>query len=446
MAAADLEKLSNEINGDFSASSEGRRMNTAISLIMKALMEQNSKTAAIEAKQEEMCGRIEKLVENVKSLECRLTSYQHGEHGAVGKPAASKKVAKDAVATGTEISPSVKNLRQTVEHQQEMLTRIMSGSVLVVDASGAGFFTSVPPALEVARSGDTIVLRPGTYTDPLMLLTPDVTIQGADKSTVFIQSPEPDDSDKSNPGSMLMFYCSCTVQNVTIAATQPQCCAVRFEKGNGVLADCVVTSSNLSCVVVSAGNSPQIINCDIHGSSHHGIICKSKSSPLVKNNIIHGNKQPNIAIDKEATPIIDGNRIYESSQNGVWFRANAMGKLINNDIYNNAYSNIDINAGSEPTIQSNRIHRSQKCGICVAEGAGGDIHLNEVFDNAYSNIGVMAKSYPTIRKNTIHASKQHGILVKSGAAGTILDNDFYNNTLANIKVEQGATTSVSNSR
>ena len=441
--AADLKKLSDEIDGDFSASSENRRINTAVGLIIKALAEQNEKTDAIEKKQTEMATRVEKLIETVRSIECRLTNFNQNSVKTT-----NKRLSKDAVeGNQNKPTPSVRNLQQTVEEQQVVLSRIMSGSLLVVDACGTGIFSSIPPALEVARPGDTVIVRPGEYNDPLMLTTSGITIQGVDKSSVIIKHSQTTSPRESQTGSaMISFHSNCSVKNITIIATQPQCCGVRFEKGEGTISDCDISSHNLSCVVVSSGDSPLISGCEIHHSKQHGISCKSGSSPVIKNNNIHSNKQPNIAVDKESAPLIEGNKIHSSDQNGVWFRNSAMGKLIDNEIFSNAYSNVDINSGGEPLVQKNRIHSSEKCGICIAEGAGGDIQLNDIFGNAYSNIGIMARSFPTVKKNTIHASKQHGILVKSGAGGTVLDNDLYNNALANIKLEQGATTSVSNSR
>eukprot|EP00758_Cryptobia_borreli_P017169 Tbor_TRINITY_DN6166_c3_g1::TRINITY_DN6166_c3_g1_i1::g.21499::m.21499 len=106
-------------------------------------------------------------------------------------------------------------LEREVMSQQEIIDRIMRGATLTVDGNGApGTFLTIQQAYEVAREGDTIIVRAGTYQchdrcghnigvctdhdsstnlstihgrDSLVLDKPNVWIRGSDKNEVILE-------------------------------------------------------------------------------------------------------------------------------------------------------------------------------------------------------------------------------------------------------------------
>lgn len=357
------------------------------------------------------------------------------------QPAASADAAEsgDADAAGAgaaapQLLALLQELQSRVEEQSKHIDQLMRGSVIVVDQAGAGLFTAIPPALAVAREGDTIVVRPGDYADPLVLDKPGIHVRGVGRAEVMLSHAE--------EACTVVFRAASVLSGMTIRSQVPYYCAVRFESGEGgELADCDVSSVNLSCIIVTSGcRTSTVRGCSIHSSKQHGVSCKHDTAPLLEDNEIFDNGQPNVVVESGAEPVILRNRIHSSGQNGVWFRNAAKGELRDNEIFGNTYSNVDIMAEAVPHIEGNRIHTSQKCGICVAEHGGGVIRRNEVFGNGYSNVGIMSGATPELSHNKIYGGKQHGILVKANAQGTIEDNTVCDNALANIKMEEGAET------
>ena len=381
----------------------------ALRLMQRALAEKDGRIHKLEA-------QGSAYEERVRKLEAELQQQEAGGNGAAGGSAVLS--AEDANA---------------IRHSASVVERVMRGGVLVVDHAGAGMFRDIPAALAVARSGDVVVVRPGVYRDPLVLDTDGVELRGVSEENTVLQH----DAEVCT----LVFRASATVRHMAIHGAGPHNSAVRFEGGDGTLANCIVTSANLSCIVVVQG-APTISRCKAHGSQQHGVCCKHHTSPIIEYCEVYGNKQPNVVVDQHAAPTIRGCTIHTSQQNGVWFRSNSGGVLEDSEVYANQYSNVDISAGATPVVRRNTIRGSEKCGVCVADRAGGLIEDNEIHSNMYSNIGIMSDATPTVLRNTIHSSKQHGILVKASAGGTIANNALHNNYLANIKLEQGAHTTV----
>eukprot|EP00756_Hemistasia_phaeocysticola_P028453 Hpha_TRINITY_DN16175_c3_g3::TRINITY_DN16175_c3_g3_i1::g.6838::m.6838/K10297/FBXO11; F-box protein 11 len=430
-----LAKLSEKLGGDF-VPTHGDRINQALGMVLQALTDNDVRNADMSKQQLRIAERLDSLTADVKDVQHRIAAgslrAQAGGAGSLGPASAPA----DSGEPSPELLKLVHELQAQIERQNQQIERLFRGSVIVVDQAGAGLFTAIPPALQVAREGDTIVVRPGdyAYADPLVLEKPGIHIRGVGRGEVMLSHSE--------EACTVVFRAAATLSGVSIRSSVPYYCAVRFESGDGAeLIDCDVSSVNLSCIIVTPGcRTPLIKDCAIHGSKQHGISCKHDTAPRIEGNEIFDNGQPNIVVESGADPLIVRNKIHTSAQNGVWFRNAAKGRLLDNEIFGNTYSNVDIMADAGPVIEGNRIHSSQKCGICVAESAGGNVRRNEVFNNGYSNIGVMAKATPSISHNKIYGSKQHGVLVKANAQGTIEDNIICDNALANIKVEEGAAT------
>eukprot|EP01007_Sphenomonas_quadrangularis_P001817 NODE_2913_length_521_cov_58.326271_g2518_i0.p3 GENE.NODE_2913_length_521_cov_58.326271_g2518_i0~~NODE_2913_length_521_cov_58.326271_g2518_i0.p3 ORF type:complete len:85 (-),score=51.96 NODE_2913_length_521_cov_58.326271_g2518_i0:266-490(-) len=65
------------------------------------------------------------------------------------------------------------------------------------------------------------------------------------------------------------------------------------------------------------------------------------------------NSLSNIYVDANANPIIKSNKIYNSSQHGIWIKQFGAGLVEGNTIYANHMSNIKIEDGARPIVRKN---------------------------------------------------------------------------------------------
>eukprot|EP00659_Diplonema_papillatum_P003216 gene3216-5034_t len=282
--ADELAAFRERIGGEF-APSTGDRINTAMDLVMKALHDQAAETASVAKEQAKLSDKLHKLGEHVLAVEAKMAAWGAGGGGGVAAAAEDKQGSRDPACEPTPPAPpaDVDQLLATVEQHSIHLDRLMRGKVLVVDPHGAANFRTIPAAMAVAAAGDVIVIRPGTYSTPLTLEAPGITLMGSDAAAVVL--------DHAEDMCTIVFKAAAAVQNVTIVSRSPHCSAVRFdaESGECALEACDVTSVNLSCVVVARG-APLIKKCRVHGSKQHGISCKAETAPTIVDCEVYDNR------------------------------------------------------------------------------------------------------------------------------------------------------------
>jgi parallel beta-helix repeat protein len=244
----------------------------------------------------------------------------------------------------------------------------------VVDPYQRGDFVTVAAAIEAAKPGDRILVRPGLYQENLVIdkpleiigdgLVSDIEIRAQDAHTVLF---------KADIGK---------VANLTLrlVATERLWSAVNITQGRLELEGCDITSHSTPCVVIGTG----------------------------------------------ADPRLRGNKIHDSHEAGIWFFQEARGTLEGNEITNNN-TGIVIQAGSEPTLRRNTIHDNSDVGVNIFPKGLGTLKDNDIFANAGPGVAICSGSKPTLSHNRIYGN-QTALQVLGGGGGVVEDNDLTGNS------------------
>jgi hypothetical protein len=328
---------------------------------------------------------------------------------------------------GEPFADVVAGLRTAVAAQTEIIDRFARGSVMVVDPTGCGQFLTIGDALERCADGDTVLLRPATYTESCVVTSKNVWIRGADSATVIL--------DVAQGVALTLRAVGARVSNVTIRGSCRVSVAVRIEE-TATLEDCDVTSSNLSCVAVTGG-APLLLRCAIHGSKQCGVDWKTAvGGGAIDGCEVYGNEHPNVTVGVDAVVDIRASTLRHSKLNGIWVKRGARCTVTGCEVHDNEYSNIDVTGGT-CAIGASDIHRSAKCGICVADGGTVTVSAGSVHDNALPNVAVLAGSTATLTECLVRAGLTQGVVVKAGATMTIDACTIERNAGLNIAAETG---------
>ncbi|MEI8222043.1 MAG: DUF1565 domain-containing protein, partial [bacterium] len=112
---------------------------------------------------------------------------------------------------------------------------------LIVDASGSGDYRTIASAILAARPEDTIVLRPGTYKEPLTVRN-DVQIVGeGGRSKVIVEGAPGANVFTFEGGSATLT--GLTIRIVGTAPADTGSGAISVRAGTPVIEDCDLTSS-----------------------------------------------------------------------------------------------------------------------------------------------------------------------------------------------------------
>ncbi len=264
-----------------------------------------------------------------------------------------------------------------------------SAAVITVDASGSADYQSIQEAVNNAQDGDTIVVRPGTYTEEV----------GFNGRRVTLRSQDPNEP-------------------TVVAAT-----IITSDSGHSVYFD------------FGEGSASVLEGFTITG---HGVFCAG-TGPTISKNVIHDCTGAGIGGERDAAPIIVGNTITACTQEGIY---GCGGRIEDNTISRNyagiAYSSGPIRNNTitdndlegiyacENTIEGNVISgNSAGLGYCdglvlnnriIANGSAGGLYYcdgdvvgNVIVGNvASSDGGGLFGCYGTIRNNVIAGNRSEG--------------------------------------
>jgi F-box protein 11 len=247
--------------------------------------------------------------------------------------------------------------------------------IRVVDAWQRGDFTTISAAIEAAKPGDRILVRPGLYEEGLVVDKP-LEILG--------DGPSADIEIRASGADALLFKASIgRVANLTLrqAGGTGTWFGVDIRQGRLDLEGCDISSQSLACVAIRDGADPRLRR----------------------------------------------NRIHDSKVNGLFVYDSGLGTLEDNDITGSGYSGVEIKTGGNPTLRRNQIHDNKQNGVLVQDSGLGTLEDNDITGNGYCGMEIRLGGSPTVRANRISHNGYHAIWVHDGGCGVIEDNDLTGN-------------------
>ena len=222
---------------------------------------------------------------------------------------------------------------------------------LIVDASGSGDYRTIASAVLAARPADTIVLRPGTYKETLVINN-DVQITGeGGRSKVIVEgAPGQGAVFKFTAGSATLT--GLTIRVVGTGPADKGRGAIGVLAGTPVIEDCDLTSSAGSAVyILGAGANPVIRNCTMRNSLQGGVFVYEQGRGTIEKCVISGNGLSGVEISKGGNPTVRGCEIRDNKQVGVGVSEQGQGTIERCVISGNAYAGVAIRTGGNLTVR-----------------------------------------------------------------------------------------------
>ena len=309
------------------------------------------------------------------------------------------------------------------------LATVSAKEVTVDDDSGADF-RSIQEAVDNSVPGDTIILRPGIYTENILVNITGLTIRSESKNN-NVQVKPLDDSE-----SVFLIK----ADNVTISGFNITGANKEIPDHRGGI--CLENAGNCS------------ITGNIFIENKNGVFLNRSSYNTVSENLFFNNELNEEIFTYQADiNNLTGNTIEngyitqgaESSGNLIAGNKISNGGIIigccgrNNEVSGNRISNCSLGISAFDTgvnFSNNRI-TDCKCGIHLSFTGGAG-----VYDNTISNCGVGISLSDgclgvEITNNTIMSSSECGIVDQYDEGGKRIYNNYFNNTV-NVRLVAGA--------
>ena len=291
----------------------------------------------------------------------------------------------------------------------------------VVDAYLRGNFATVGEAIQAAKPGDRILVRPGLYQESLVVdkpleiigdgLVEDIEIRGHDEH-------------------VLEFRASIgRVANLTLRQAEAEVASrgVYIHQGRLDLEGCDISSRGGSCVYIVNGADPRVRRNKIHASKYSGVFIFNGGLGTLEDNEITGHGLSGVEISEGGNPVLRRNQIHDNRDSGVFVHDNGLGTLEDNDISRNGEFGVEIEDGSSLVLRRNQIHDNESTGVLLHDNGLGTLEDNDITGNASAGLEIMAGSNPTVRGNRIRGNADEAIFVHDDARGVIEDNDLTGN-------------------
>jgi len=322
---------------------------------------------------------------------------------------------------------------------------------IIVDQSGDGTYTTITEAVAMAEDGDEILVRPGTYTEAVVI-EKDITLTG-DGPVADIVITAPDDGptaqiaprwgSATDPYAVLLLETNAVLSGLTFQGVRSE---IHATGGSPTISGLVLEGVGLpyrgganaagSGILVNVGSAATISDNVMNGGGPIGIFDPSEltvdgntlvdgphiwgylgDETVIRGNTISGALVRGINLSDDSSPLIEGNTITDAGQVGIRLRAADSPVVSGNTITGSGSQGIFVNTGT-PILSGNSLSDNQT-GIGWS-GASGLIEGNTVTGGT-TGISVMSGS-PSLEDNATTGAGGFGIVISAGTSPTLTGN------------------------
>ncbi|HIK05442.1 MAG TPA: right-handed parallel beta-helix repeat-containing protein [Trichormus sp. M33_DOE_039] len=297
-------------------------------------------------------------------------------------------------------------------------------SQLVVSRLGDGDYKSISEAINNAKAGMSIVVRPGTYQESLILDKPIKIIGGGSRAEIIIESKE------SNCILMQTDYAE--VRGLTLRGqgrqNNKQYFAVDVTQGQLILEDCDIVSDSLACVGVTGTTANPIIRrCQIHEGQGGGILVYENGNGTVEDSDIFANAFSGIEVRMQSKFIVRECRIYNGNTGGIFVDKQSQATVENCDIFENSFAGVTVSNDSNILIRDCKIYDGKQGGILFDIQAKGRLDNCEISGHKLSGMEIRNSSNCIVIGCKINRNNEYGVYVHDNAKASVENSDLTGN-------------------
>lgn len=264
------------------------------------------------------------------------------------------------------------------------------GRVVVVDSSGAGDARTVQEGVNLARSGDVVFVRPGTYRERVTL---------KEGIRLWGQNPYRTIIDSENKGSVIVAANHCDISGFTLTGTG-------YDYGNDKF-HAAVHAVDCDSTLVIRGNiffSNSVFGVLVESSRADGYYTSSAERYVAPENALE-----NIAYRGYPNPLIIGNVFYNIGERAIYC-IHAAPEIANN-IFMGNLKTLGMTQRSRPFIHHNVFYRNT---VSININRSMPVISHNIMIDNYWGQRVMEGSLPVIHDNVTWNSPYYNEFAEDG--------------------------------
>jgi hypothetical protein len=325
---------------------------------------------------------------------------------------------------------------------------LAADDVFIVAQDGSGDYTSITEAVTVATDGDTILVRPGTY-DEAVLVTTDVTIRGdGDRSDIIIERTGdlPQGlgkwGDAALPYAIRLEHTDASIENlslrgkasrISVVGGSPTMTQLTLQGLGNLGEDAPIHDDRgtwMAGLELMDGTTASLSDSDIVDTH---LVVDTAASPTLEANLI--SRGWALIQGDGVAPVVRDNAFEDSWKESIWVGGGAKPEIADNSFsFSNTSTCVRVEdaltdptgpnrAGTDPTVRGNSFRECQ-VGISMARWTSATIEKNE-FHGSTTGIRFLDEADAAIVANVIRDGRT-GVEITRGEP-VLTDNSITGN-------------------
>ncbi|MFJ2863351.1 right-handed parallel beta-helix repeat-containing protein [Kitasatospora sp. NPDC087314] len=308
----------------------------------------------------------------------------------------------------------------------------MTRHVLTVSAEqreGGGYRT-IGAALEAARSGTVISVRPGRYEENLVI-TKMVTITAAEARGSVRISPR--------RGAVVQVVAEAVqLTGLVLQGQDEELPTVDVPRGQAALEDCEVAGNSWTAVLTRQQGALAMRGCRVVNPAGAGIVETSTGSSVIEDCVVEHLGSSAVVIGERANPVVRGCVLRDARGNGVCANGEGRGSIEDCEISATDKPGIALEEQSTTRVLRTSV-RSAPIGVYLSSAAQVLLEDCAVEDTRGHGLVLAGGTDPVVRRCRTARTKGHGVHVTDRSRGSFEECEVVGTELSGILVDESSS-------
>ncbi|CAL9585365.1 right-handed parallel beta-helix repeat-containing protein [Streptomyces sp. enrichment culture] len=301
----------------------------------------------------------------------------------------------------------------------------MSRQLLTVGPDQPEGFRTIGEALEKARAGAVIRVRPGRYRENLTVRTR-ITIAGdGERGSVEICPPR---------GTAVVLVADAVMlTDLTLRGGNEDLPVVDAPRGQVAMDGCTVVGSGWTAVLARESGSVAIRDCRISNPEGAGVVDTAPTGSVVADSVFEHLGTSAVVLGEQARTTVRGCRIRDAQGNGILANGEAQGRVEDCEVTSTEKPAIALEGKCSTHVLRTRVHDTS-VGVYVTSSSRPALEEITVTDTSGPGIVLSSGADPELLRCVTSRTKGNGLAVTERSRGTFQDCDFDSATDPAIRV------------
>ncbi|CDR06896.1 right-handed parallel beta-helix repeat-containing protein [Streptomyces iranensis] len=301
----------------------------------------------------------------------------------------------------------------------------MSRQLLTVGPDQPEGFRTIGEALEQARTGAVIRLRPGRYRENLTVRTRVTIAADGERGSAEICPPR---------GTAVVLVADAVMlTDLTLRGGNEDLPVVDAPRGQVAMDGCTVVGSGWTAVLARENGSLAMRDCRVSNPEGAGVVDTAPTGSVVADSLFEHLGTSAVVLGEQARTTVRGCQVRDAQGNGILANGEAQGRLEDCDISGTEKPAIALEGKCSTHVLRARVHDTS-VGVYITSSSRPTLEEVTVTDTSGPGIVLSSGADPELLRCVTSRTKGNGLAVTERSRGAFQDCEFDSATAPAIRV------------